>query len=99
MAIAKWATEERQSERRVSRWIMLIAVATLLVAAATGAFTWWQWSESQRPKLVAADARLYINHAGNPPPELVQITWGNIGQRAALRGTATVFSISEDGNR
>ena len=98
MAIAKWATEERQSERRVSRWIMLIAVATLLVAAATGAFTWWQWSESQRPKLVTADARLYINHAGNPPPELVQLFWRN-GERPAFRGAATVFTVSEDGNQ
>ena len=97
IAVAKWATEQRQSERRVSRWIMSIAVATLLVAAAGGAFTWWQWSESERPKLVTTGARLYINHSGSPPPELVQIDWRNIGHRAALRGTASVFTVSEDG--
>jgi hypothetical protein len=94
----KRATEQRQSERRVSLWIMWIAVATLLVAAATGGFTWWQWNESQRPKLVTTDARLYINHAGNPPPELVQLFWRN-GERAAFRGAATVFTVSEDGNQ
>jgi len=99
MAVAKWATEERQRAGRVPRRSLWVSGIALAVSVTVAGLTWWHWSESDRPKLVATDARLYINHAGNPPPELVQITWGNIGQRAALRGTATVFSISEDGNR
>jgi hypothetical protein len=55
--------------------------------------------KADTPKLVPTDARLYINHAGARPPELVDITWGNMGKRPAFRGTATLFTVSEDGKR
>ena len=50
-------------------------------------------------EFVTTGARLYINHAGQPPPESVDITWGNTRKRSALRGAATLFTASEDGNR
>ena len=98
MAIAKWATEERQRASRVPRRSFWVACAALAVSITVGAFTLWHWRESERPKLVTTDARLYINHAGNPPPELIQLFWRN-GERAAFRGAATVFTVSEDGNQ
>ncbi len=98
MAIAKWATEERLRASRVPRRSFWVACAALAVSITVGAFTLWHWRESERPKLVITDARLYINHAGSPPPELVQLSWRN-GERAAFRGAATVFTVSEDGNQ
>jgi hypothetical protein len=65
MAIAKWATEERRRVSRVPRRSFWVACVALAVSITVGASTLWHWRESERPKLVTTDARLYINHAGN----------------------------------
>jgi hypothetical protein len=99
MAIAARATEERRRAGRVPRRALWVSTAALAVSLTVGGFTLWHWWASERPQLVVTDGRLYINHQANPPPEWVRITWGNTGKTAASRGTATLFTISEDGKR
>jgi hypothetical protein len=53
---------------------------------------------ANRPELVSTQATLFINPDANPP-EWVALNWNNIGKRSALRGTATLFTVSNDGNR
>ena len=99
MAVAKWETEERSRAGRVPRWSLRVSIAALVVSLTVGGVGLWRWWGSERPRLVTSDARLYVNHQGNAPPELVQITWGNMGKTAAQRGTAMIFTVSEDGKR
>jgi hypothetical protein len=65
MAIAKRATEERRRASRIPRRSLLVSGTALAVSVTVAAFTWWHWRESERPKLVTTDARLYMNHSGN----------------------------------
>jgi hypothetical protein len=98
IAIAKWATEERSRAGRPGRRSLWLSGAAITVSVIVAASNWWHWRESETPKFVSTDARLYINHSGNPPPELVQLYWRN-GNGAAFRGKVTLFTVSEGGNR
>jgi hypothetical protein len=51
---------------------------------------------SNRPELVATNASLYNQSNGKSG---VQFSWINIGKRPARQGAATLFSVSDDGNR
>lgn len=94
-----WLTEKRSREKR-KVWIGWgIGWGLSLIVIGIAVYNLCLTKQADRPELVTTDARLYINHSGNPPPELVAITWGNMGKRSALRGTATLFTISEDGLR
>jgi hypothetical protein len=51
---------------------------------------------ADRPKLISTEARLYVDQQANPR-ELVRFGWANTGKRTAHRGTATLYTIHENG--
>jgi hypothetical protein len=94
-----WLREKRSREKRKA-WISWgIGWFLSLIVIGFAVYNRWLAIQEDRPNFVTTGARLYINHAGQPPPELVDITWGNTGKRSALRGGATLYTVSEDGNQ
>jgi len=89
----QWNTLERWSPR-IWPLTIVIGVSVLIVALYNLCLT----VRADRPQLVSTEARIFVNPNANPP-ELVRFTWGNMGKRSALRGTAILFTITEDGNR
>lgn len=54
--------------------------------------------KANRPELVSIQAKLSVVPAATPP-EWVSLTWNNTGKRSAVRGTVTLFTVSDDGKR
>jgi hypothetical protein len=94
-----WLSEKRRRANR-KQWIGWgVGWFLSLIVIGFAVYNRWLAIQEDRPNFVTTGARLYINHAGQPPPESVDITWGNTGKRSVLRGAATLFTVSEDGNR
>jgi hypothetical protein len=89
----EWKGLEKWSPRI---WPFTVGVGLVILIAAL--YNLYLTIKASRPELVSTDAKLYVNPAGNPP-EWVSITWGNIGKKPAFRGTAILFTVSDDGNR
>jgi hypothetical protein len=53
---------------------------------------------ANRPELVLIEATLSENPTITPSAQ-ADLTWANVGQRSAQRGTATLFTVSNDGAR
>jgi hypothetical protein len=94
-----WLREKRHREKRKVWIAWSIGWLLSLIVIGFAVYNLYLTIKADRPNLVTTDARIYINPLVIPPTELVTITWGNMGRRSALRGTATLFTVSEDGNR
>jgi len=86
----KWAVLEKLSPR-VWPATVLISIFILCITA----YNLYLTRSADRPLLVTTGATLFLNPDAKPP-EMVRFTWGNMGRRTALRGSATLFTISED---
>jgi hypothetical protein len=91
-----WLREKQnRAKRRV--WIgQAIGWGLSLIVIGIAAYNLHLTLTADRPTLVITSARLYINPA-SVPSQLVQLDWRNNGKRSVLRGTVTLFSVSEDG--
>lgn len=87
--------KKRESWDRRKIWIApLLTVVVIGIAL----FNVWLTTRANRPLLVSTNAVLFVNPVATPP-EMVRITWGNMGKKSALRGTGTLFTVSDDGKR
>jgi hypothetical protein len=77
-------------------WIPILLVASLGLTVSL--YNLYLSIKADRPKLVSMEATLFEN-SNAKPPEIVVFNWNNMGKRSALRGTVTLFTVSDDGNR
>jgi hypothetical protein len=89
----QWNRLEKWSPRI---WPLTIGVGLLVLGVAL--YNLCLTLKADRPELVSTEARLSVS-PGATSPEGVGFTWGNVGKRSALRGTVTLFTVSDDGNR
>jgi hypothetical protein len=92
-----WLKEQRTRQARKT-WIGLIGPCLTLIVICIASYNLYLTKQADKAELIPADAKLFISqHA--LPHEVVTIDWFNVGKRAALRGTATLYTVSKDGSR
>jgi hypothetical protein len=105
--VPAWAgkEDERQhalswlrEKRKRANWKVSIAPALTLIVIGIASSNLILTIRANRPELVSTHATLVINPDAKPP-EWVTLSWNNIGKRSALRGTVTLFTVSNEGNR
>jgi hypothetical protein len=85
--------------RNVTFWNSVGTVLSILIALAAAGFTGMQWyltNKADKPELLTIEAAL---SGVKRPPDAVHVKWINIGERPVRQGTATLFTVSDDGNR
>ena len=82
-----------REKRKRATWKVWIAPALTLIVISIASTNLILTITANRPDLV------FINAMLSPPPEMLTISWTNMGKRSALRGTATLFTVSDDGYR
>jgi hypothetical protein len=91
-----WLSEKRSRASR-KQWIGWgVGWILSLIVIGIAAYNLHLTLSADRPTLIITNARLYINPASDPS-QLVQFDWRNNGKKSVLRGTVTLFSVSEDG--
>ena len=88
---------DKEKDKWDRRKIWIAPFLTLIVIG-IALFNVWLTSQANRPDLVPTNALMYLN-SSVPIPAVATIGWTNIGKRSALRGTATLFTVSNDGRR
>ena len=93
-----WLIDKRRREKR-KVWIgWSVGWGLSLIVICIAIYNVFITKQADRPELISADAKLFTNQQALPH-ELVTIGWVNMGKRAALRGTATLYTVSKDGGR
>lgn len=94
--IQEWLSAKTARER--ATWKVWIAPALTLIVIGIASTNFILTIRANRPELVSTQSRLFVVPAAKPP-EWVELNWNNIGKRSAHRGTVTLFTVSNDGNR
>jgi hypothetical protein len=92
----QWLREKRNRQKRKDWFYRGIGWGLPSIVIFIALYNLYITKQADRPELISADARLYIAQQALPH-ELFTIGWVNMGKRAALRGTATLYTVSKDG--